>query len=601
MPPLSKPDAFVGAVLLLALPLAHLMAAPYTKVEESFNMQAAHDLLVYGTPVSGDRLTRAFDHVAFPGAVPRTAIGALLLAGLGQPLIALVGFRHAQLVVRGLLGAANAASLLFFRSALAAAFGAGVARWWLVLLVTQFHLIFYLTRTLPNMFAFGLSTHHSSNHEHIHMFISRIEPNITSPATTAFALLILANNTTTAVANPRLAAARRNQAIGCLVFATAIFRAELAILLVSVSIILLASRRASLQSLVAIGAASLLAALTLSVPLDSYFWQRLWPPLWPELAGFYYNAVLGSSSNWGVSPWHYYFSSAIPRLLLNPLAIPLLALAFVLPATRSQARDLSLPSLLFVAIYSCQPHKETRFIFYVIPPLTAVAALAANFIFTRRQKSIVYRLASLILLGSVPITLAASLIMLVISSLNYPGGEALTQLQSLVLRSASPDASSLPAFPVHADILTCMTGLTLFGQNPAGLPIALSPITSAIRTPLSEPPVFLVDKTENDISLTWPRFWNRYDYALMEDPSLPLGNWEILGVVHGYNGIEISRPGFPEPEVDKSNERRGKDNVLGLGALVADVRRTIRELTGGWWIGPRMSPRIHIMKKLERV
>ena len=82
--------------------LLHLVVAPYTKVEESFNIQAAHDVLVYGTPTSDihHRLSTTYDHFTFPGA----------------------------------------------------------ARWYLLLQASQFHVLFYASRTLPNMFVFGLST-----------------------------------------------------------------------------------------------------------------------------------------------------------------------------------------------------------------------------------------------------------------------------------------------------------------------------------------------------------------------------------------------------------------------------------------------------------
>lgn len=133
--------------------------APHTKVEESFNIQAAHDILVYGTPTRDvdSRLRQAYDHFDFPGAVPRTFIGAVLLSGLGQPIIQLVGFRHAQFVVRAVLGLFNAVSLLVLARGLGRAFGPGVRRWFLLLVAGQFHVVFYASRTLPNMFAFGLS------------------------------------------------------------------------------------------------------------------------------------------------------------------------------------------------------------------------------------------------------------------------------------------------------------------------------------------------------------------------------------------------------------------------------------------------------------
>jgi alpha-1,6-mannosyltransferase len=146
-------------VLIPLVVLVHLLVAPYTKVEESFNIQATHDVLVYGTPLSSiyQKLSSSYDHFAFPGAVPRTFIGPVLLAGIARPFVTLFGPRHSQLIVRALLGGFNAYSLLWFRTQLQNACGPAVARWYVVLQASQFHVMFYASRTLPNMFAFGLS------------------------------------------------------------------------------------------------------------------------------------------------------------------------------------------------------------------------------------------------------------------------------------------------------------------------------------------------------------------------------------------------------------------------------------------------------------
>ncbi|KAG8976255.1 dolichyl-P-Man:Man(7)GlcNAc(2)-PP-dolichol alpha-1,6-mannosyltransferase, partial [Tulasnella sp. 427] len=48
-------------VLLFLVPAFHVLNAPYTKVEESFNLHATHDVLMYGV-FNIDK----YDHFIFP-------------------------------------------------------------------------------------------------------------------------------------------------------------------------------------------------------------------------------------------------------------------------------------------------------------------------------------------------------------------------------------------------------------------------------------------------------------------------------------------------------------------------------------------------------
>ncbi|XXG94060.1 alpha-1,6- mannosyltransferase [Hypoxylon texense] len=539
-------------LLTLAIPalvVIHLLVAPYTKVEESFNIQATHDILVYGTPTTDiyHRLSSRYDHFDFPGAVPRTFVGAVMLAGISQPIVALVGFQYAQLIVRGVLGLLNAGALVLFKSNVQKAFGKSTARWYALLQLSQFHVLFYASRTLPNMFAFSLTT----------LAFSQLVPH----------------------PDKRARALRYKLAIANLTIATAVFRSELAILLVTVTLYGLALSHISLGQIIPTFVVFFATSLLSTIPIDSYFWQK---PLWPELWGFYYNAILGSSSEWGVSPWHYYFTSAIPKILTNPLSTTaLIPYALWNDGTRKQAQPLLIPSLLFVAIYSLQPHKEARFIFYVAPPLTAAAALAANYVFTRRTKSAVFLLASVALVGSVLVSFGVSTAMLVMSSLNYPGGEALSELRNLVTAS-SPD---LQTVSVHTDVLSCMTGVTLFGQHP------YPPTDSRPANEIT----FNWDKTEEESTLRNPEFWERFDYVLAEDPAKPIGPWETIGVVEGVTGVELVKPGTHS----RGDIESGQDRIFGRGSLVRSMKEAARGLTGGWWIGPKMEPKIHILRKMR--
>lgn len=84
-----------------------------------------------------------------------------MLALVSRPVFLVTGtaysIHYAQIVVRAILGLVNAAALIRYKNGLAESFGVDVARWFVLLQASQFHVIYYASRTLPNMFAFALS------------------------------------------------------------------------------------------------------------------------------------------------------------------------------------------------------------------------------------------------------------------------------------------------------------------------------------------------------------------------------------------------------------------------------------------------------------
>ncbi|XP_037072115.1 LOW QUALITY PROTEIN: probable Dol-P-Man:Man(7)GlcNAc(2)-PP-Dol alpha-1,6-mannosyltransferase [Pollicipes pollicipes] len=314
--------------VVLATVAVHLALCPYTKVEESFNMQAVHDILYHSTDIS------QYDHLEFPGVVPRTFLGPLVLAALSAPLAAagpLVASKFAiQSVVRMMLGSLSVCAFYRFRQSVESVFGRQVATWLVCVTVTQFHFMFYLTRTLPNMMAMPL-------------------------VLLAFSFWMRQQH---------------GPFIWCSAAAILIFRSELAALLGILLLMELCSRRLGILRCLKFCVPAGVCVLLLSVGVDSLFWRRL---VWPEGEVLWFNVVLNKSAEWGTSPALWYWYSALPRALAASL--PLVPVGLLADA---RCRPLAAPALAFVALYSLLPHKELRFIIYVVPLLNVAAARACH-------------------------------------------------------------------------------------------------------------------------------------------------------------------------------------------------------------------------------
>ncbi|KAL6248896.1 Dol-P-Man:Man(7)GlcNAc(2)-PP-Dol alpha-1,6-mannosyltransferase [Rhinocladiella similis] len=592
----------MGCLVIVALIQIHLYVSPFTKVEESFNIQAIHDILKYGVPTQNVylKLKAQYDHMTFSGAVPRTFVGPLILAAVAKPFILYgqLNGQQQQMLVRAILGLFNGASLISYASAVRRAYGSSASIWYTFLQGIQFHVLYYSSRTLPNMFAFGITT----------IGLRFLLPDPTSP---------------------QFRVRRTRLALYLLTLATVIFRSEIALLLASHCLYLFlksgtASNAISLIRVVFIPSilSATVAGLVLTVSIDTFFWQSR-TLLWPELAAFWSNVFpandsLGASA-WGTSPWHWYFTSALPRLVLNPflLALPFWGLTTTLCP---QLSDLLIPSLSYISLYSILPHKETRFLFPVVPPITASVALCASYISTRRHRHHLYKLTTYILLLSSVLTAVISTgLLLPLSSLTYPGGTALTSLHALSLNYGPK-----PRIRVHLSNLALQTGVTHFLDEPASrlhdrpvftLPGSPDGHKPTIRS--TRPTQWIYDKSDNQTEFLTPTFWAQFDYVVVEDPARVIGAWDIVDKIPGLGNPRILNPDVGRgllvlgPKTARREEdglSRIADATYGeMGKWVYGVvHDVLREgygcnwsWTKGWWIHWGLEPKLYILKSSE--
>ncbi|KOB72102.1 putative glycosyltransferase [Operophtera brumata] len=131
--------------ILYVIASIHTLLCPFTKVEESFNIQATHDLLYHRHNLS------QYDHNEFPGVVPRTFIGPLVISVLSAPTVLLFNVAVRLALALSVIGAWSR-----LKNTLQKLYGNSFT-WWLTLItVTQYHFMFYMSRPLPNMMAMPL-------------------------------------------------------------------------------------------------------------------------------------------------------------------------------------------------------------------------------------------------------------------------------------------------------------------------------------------------------------------------------------------------------------------------------------------------------------
>ncbi|CAH0690068.1 unnamed protein product [Spodoptera exigua] len=393
--------------LLYIIASLHVLLCPFTKVEESFNIQATHDILYHRHNLS------QYDHNEFPGVVPRTFIGPLVISALSAPVVSffhLTGVHKfwMQYVVRLMLAASVIGAWTRLRNALLKQFGSSFAWWFTLITVTQYHFMFYMSRPLPNIMVLPLVL----------------------------------------LAFEGWVSGKHKQFIVAAGASIVIFRAELAMLFGLFLIIDLHFKKIDFTTLFKIVVPTGVGLVALTVIVDSIFWGRL---LWPEAEVFWYNTVMNKSSEWGTSPFLWYFYSALPRglgpsLVLIPVGLYL----------DRRLIQYAAPAFVYILLYSFLPHKELRFIIYVFPLLNMASAAACSYVYVRRTKAPIFELlfwgSVFVILGNIIISLA----FILVAMTNYPGGVAITRFHKIM--------KDEPFVHVHICNLAAQTGVTRFTQ-----------------------------------------------------------------------------------------------------------------------------------------
>uniref|UniRef100_A0A1I8B1U6 Mannosyltransferase n=1 Tax=Meloidogyne hapla TaxID=6305 RepID=A0A1I8B1U6_MELHA len=191
-----------------------------------------------------------------------------------------------------------------------------------------------------------------------------------------------------------------------------------------------------------------------SVPFDSFMWGR---PVWPELEVMEFNIVKNKSHEYGVMPFWWYFTSAIPRALL---LTTLLASLSIFACQRNQRLIIQtiIPACIFLLLFSFLPHKELRFVIYVIPLLNLSAAFFCDFVWQRSSTSTFYRMISPLLAFHIFINGLLTSQFVNVGVKNYPGADALIQLQSLNREMSTKHIT------LHIDNYCAETGISRFVQ-----------------------------------------------------------------------------------------------------------------------------------------
>lgn len=541
-----------------------ILIAPYTKVEESFNVQAIHDLI----NLNVDEIEK-FDHISFQGVVKRTCLGALLISlpsiflpttmkkfsknlilitilinkflptpinllSIDDSIFKILNLtKISQLLIsRFLLSIFSCFSIIYLRKSLnySCSKNSNLIGFWFSLLYYPLpHIIFYSSRFLPNFIClpfFNIA---------ISMFIS----------------------------------GDISRSISLFLFIGIIFRFEILfftgiLIFFSINGILRNGYKLiSIKELIISLIISLILSLYICFKIDSYFWNVNF--IIPEFDSFLFNIIENNSKNWGIEPFYSYFLNYLPKLFLTQfdIVILLILIFFILSFLNIKNNynklkifkidyvnygvgtitTLMWTSLFYIIFLSINGHKEWRFLIYTIPIFCIGSANIIEFLINKIKFKFKFK-RKLILIFLILLyffSLICSFLFAIISSWNYTGGNMAQKLNlRLINQFNNSNQVMLKPIIIHWDIGTCMNGGSLFVQiNDNKF------FRNNWENSLIEPKYWIIyDKTEDLNELK--EIVNDFDYWVQYDDEelIPLNDdnfeWILIDILEGYNGINFN-------------------------------------------------------------
>jgi hypothetical protein len=206
-----------------------------------------------------------------------------------------------------------------------------------------------------------------------------------------------------------------------------------------------------------------------------------------------------------------------------------------------------LPALGFVALYSFLGHKEVRFLFPALPLFNLCAAAGLDRLHiaaltTTKDKSPT-KLARLLYaagLASLVASLAASTTFGVVSTWNYPGGQALDQLgRHLHLARHEQQRHVAKNVRIFVDVSAAMTGVSLFGQRQVQQTLERD-YASVVFVKAGYESQHSIDGTESSLLSSSPSSpYATFSHLLTESASVE--GFHTIGTARGNPRLDLKR------------------------------------------------------------